>query len=86
MARVVVKIIAARGAFRRDLFARHVALDPGGTTMPRITALHMLRSTSLGLSFRSRLAERLGTTIVIENKPGVLTRLALHLNIKTSFR
>jgi hypothetical protein len=44
------------------------------------------RGTSLGLSFRSRLAERLGTTIVIENKPGVLTRLALHLNIKTSFR
>src|SRR6202040_3798480 len=31
--------------FRRDLFARDVALDPGGTTMPRITALHMLRST-----------------------------------------
>src|SRR5438093_9480192 len=27
--------------FRR----RDVALDPGGTTMPRITALHMLRST-----------------------------------------
>jgi hypothetical protein len=27
-----------------------------------------------------------GTIIVIENKPGVLTRLALHLNIKTSFR
>src|ERR1700681_3535049 len=31
--------------FRRNLFARDVALDPGGTTMPRITALHMLRST-----------------------------------------
>ena len=31
--------------FRRDLFARDVALDPGGMTMPRITALHMLRST-----------------------------------------
>jgi hypothetical protein len=31
--------------FQRDLFARDVALDPGGTTMPRITALHMLRST-----------------------------------------
>ena len=31
--------------FRRDPFARDVALDPGGTTMPRITALHMLRST-----------------------------------------
>jgi hypothetical protein len=31
--------------FRRDLFARDVALDPGGTTMPRITALRMLRST-----------------------------------------
>src|SRR5215813_4562247 len=26
-------------------FARDVALDPGGTTMPRIAALHMLRST-----------------------------------------
>ena len=25
--------------------ARDVALDPGGTTMPRIAALHMLRST-----------------------------------------
>jgi hypothetical protein len=31
--------------FQRDLFARDVALDPGGTTVPRITALHMLRST-----------------------------------------
>jgi len=31
--------------FRRDPFARDVALDPGGTTMPRMTALHMLRST-----------------------------------------
>ena len=31
--------------FRRDPFARDVALDPGGTTMPRITALLMLRST-----------------------------------------
>src|SRR5262245_60684668 len=31
--------------FRRDPFARDVALDPGGTTMPRIPALHMLRST-----------------------------------------
>ena len=31
-------------SFRRDPFARDVALDPGGTTMPRITALHMLRS------------------------------------------
>jgi hypothetical protein len=26
-------------------FARDVLLDPGGTTMPRMTALHMLRST-----------------------------------------
>src|SRR5262249_23712713 len=32
-------------SFRRDPFARDVALDPGGTTMPRITASHMLRST-----------------------------------------
>jgi len=31
--------------FRRDPFARDVAFDPGGTTMPRIAALHMLRST-----------------------------------------
>src|SRR5262245_499992 len=31
--------------FRRDPFARDVALDPGGSTMPRITASHMLRST-----------------------------------------
>src|SRR5829696_849043 len=31
--------------FRRDPFARDVALDPGGTTMPRMTALPMLRST-----------------------------------------
>ena len=31
--------------FRRDPFARDVALDPGGTSMPRLTALHMLRST-----------------------------------------
>ena len=31
--------------FRRDPCARDVALDPGGTTMPRITALLMLRST-----------------------------------------
>src|SRR6266581_5266200 len=37
-------ILRAR-VFRRDPFARDVALDPGGTTMPRITALHMLRST-----------------------------------------
>jgi hypothetical protein len=32
-------------SFRRDPFARDVALDPGGPTMPRITALPMLRST-----------------------------------------
>src|SRR4249920_1565913 len=32
-------------SFRRDPFARDVLLDPGGTTMPRITALHMLRWT-----------------------------------------
>ena len=31
--------------FRRDPCARDVALDPGATTMPRITALLMLRST-----------------------------------------
>ena len=31
--------------FQRDPFARDVAFDPGGTTMPRIAALHMLRST-----------------------------------------
>src|SRR5947199_1734478 len=31
--------------FRRDPCARDVALDPGGTTMPRVTALLMLRST-----------------------------------------
>jgi hypothetical protein len=31
--------------FQRDPFARDVALDPGGTTMPRITASLMLRST-----------------------------------------
>src|SRR5262249_33595555 len=31
--------------FRRDPFARDVAFDPGGTTMPRLTALHMLHST-----------------------------------------
>ena len=32
-------------SFRRDPFARDVLLDPGGTAMPRMTALHMLRST-----------------------------------------
>src|SRR5438132_11696926 len=31
--------------FQRDPCARDVALDPGGTAMPRITALLMLRST-----------------------------------------
>src|ERR1700736_521755 len=31
--------------FRRDPFARDVLLDPGGTAMPRMTALHMLGST-----------------------------------------
>src|SRR6516162_10786888 len=31
--------------FQRDPFARDVALDPGGTTMPRMAALHMLHST-----------------------------------------
>ena len=31
--------------FRRDPCARDVALDPGGTTVPRLTALPMLRST-----------------------------------------
>src|SRR5215813_4361872 len=30
--------------FRRDPCARDVAFDPGGTTTPRIAALHMLRS------------------------------------------
>src|SRR4249920_1633816 len=37
-------------SFRRDLFARDVALDPGGMTVPRMTALHMLRSTMKTLS------------------------------------
>jgi hypothetical protein len=32
-------------SFQSDPFARDVALDPGGTTMPRITASHVLRST-----------------------------------------
>ena len=32
-------------SFRCDPSARDVALDPGGTTMPRISASHMLRST-----------------------------------------
>jgi len=32
-------------SFRRDPFARDVALDPGGTAMPRITAPPILRST-----------------------------------------
>ena len=36
---------APSSGIRRDPFARDLALDPGGTTMPRITALHMLRST-----------------------------------------
>src|SRR5207249_2756523 len=31
--------------FQRDPCARDVALDPGGTAMPRITALLMLRAT-----------------------------------------
>ena len=31
--------------FPRNPFARDVLLDPGGTAVPRITALHMLRST-----------------------------------------
>jgi hypothetical protein len=31
--------------FQRDPCARDVALDHGGTTMPRITALYMLRAT-----------------------------------------
>ena len=31
--------------FRRNPFARDVLLDPDGMTVPRITALHMLRST-----------------------------------------
>ena len=35
----------SRPSFRRDPFARDVLLDPGGTAMPRMTALHMLRST-----------------------------------------
>src|SRR5262245_37012285 len=37
-------------SFRRDPFARDVLFDPGGTTMPRITALHMLRSTMTTVS------------------------------------
>src|SRR4029077_2920182 len=37
-------------SFRRDPFARDVALDPGGTTMPRITALPILRSTMMTVS------------------------------------
>src|SRR5262249_61506151 len=36
---------AGSPSFRRDPFARDVALDPGGTTVPRLTALPMLRST-----------------------------------------
>ena len=41
------KLTARQGypRFRRNPFARDVLLDPGGTAMPRITALHMLRST-----------------------------------------
>src|SRR6516165_5043092 len=37
-------------SFRRDPFARDVALDPGGTTMPRIPASLMLRSTIMTVS------------------------------------
>ena len=35
---------AGSPSFRRDPFARDVALDPGGTAMPRVATLHMLRS------------------------------------------
>ena len=52
MRTAVLMTIRTAGGQTRDipgsdaiLFARDVALDPGGTTMPRITALHMLRST-----------------------------------------
>src|SRR6516165_4929816 len=37
-------------SFRRDPFARDVALDPGGMTMPRIPASLMLRSTIMTVS------------------------------------
>src|SRR6516165_410324 len=37
-------------SFRRDPFARDVALDPGGMTMPRIPASLMLRSTMMTVS------------------------------------
>jgi hypothetical protein len=37
-------------SFRRDPFARDVALDPGGTAMPRITAPPILRSTMMTVS------------------------------------
>ena len=40
--------------FQRDPFARDVAFDPGGTTMPRIAALHMLRSTMKTCPSRAR--------------------------------
>src|SRR4249919_2640167 len=36
--------------FRRNPFARDVLLDPDGMTVPRITALHMLRSTMTTVS------------------------------------
>ena len=35
-------------------YLRDVALDPGGTTIPRITALHMLRSTMITVSAPAR--------------------------------
>src|SRR5262249_33633670 len=39
--------------FRRDPFARDVLFDPGGTTVSRITTLHILRS-AISDSLRSR--------------------------------
>src|SRR5215470_7748048 len=47
--------------FQRDPFARDVALDPGGTTMPRITALHMLHSTMKTVSAPARYSPALKT-------------------------
>src|SRR5262245_64231526 len=37
-------------SFQRDPFARDVALDPGRTTMLRMTALHILHSTMITVS------------------------------------
>ena len=53
-----------------------MALDPGGTTMPRIAALHMLRSTIAG---EGRGKRRIALALLSEFSMEMFDKISLRL-------